>query len=186
MSESLGMKAVSRVADTDRFPFLKALAHIAVADESVSLNEKKMVMTYSDAWNLGDDAEAAVRDILRSGSGLSLEDVVADFSESGTRYLLVQELMRLSHADGTYGTAERKEIARIARRLDMTENQFLEIEKWMDRGQAWGAADMEDGGDDAPGTDDLEEVMNRDDGSEHDLSDIETGDSDLSDIGTDE
>lgn len=180
------MKAVSRVAETDRFPFIKALAHIAVADESVSLNEKELVMKYSDAWDLGENAEAEVRDILRSGSGMSLEELVSDFSESGTRHLLVQELMRLSHTDGTYGNAERREIARIARRMGMTEDQFREIEEWMSRGVAWGAAEMDDSVEEGPGTDELKEVMDRDDASEHDLSDIETGDSDLSDIHTED
>ena len=155
------MKAVSRVAETDRFPFLKALAHIAVADDSVSLNEKKMVMTYSDAWNLGEDAEADVREILRSGSDMSLKELVSEFSESGTRHLLVQELMRLSHTDGTYGNAERKEIALIARRMGMTEDQFRDVEDWMRRGMAWGAAEMEESSEDASGEEDLIETTRR-------------------------
>lgn len=185
MSDSLGMKAVSRVAETDRFPFVKALAHIAVADDAVSVDEKKMVQKYAEAWGLGDDAESEVREILQSGTSLSLAELVAEFSESGTRILLIQELLRLSHADGTYGDAERKEIAKIAKRMGLSKDQFRELEKWVGRGRAWGA--IGDGeAEEGPDAEDLKDVLERGEENEYDLSDIETGDSDLSDLGPDE
>lgn len=179
MSETLGLKAVSRVDETDRFPFLKALAHIAAADDSVDLNEKQMVEQYSDAWDLDSGKKAEVQDILRTQSSLSLRQLVSEFSESGTRFLLVQELMRLAYADGTYGKVERKEIASIAHRLGMSEDQFREVEKWVGRGQAWGATSGE--ADDST-EEDLERVLDQDDEDQHDLSDIQTNESDLSDI----
>lgn len=180
MSQALGLKAVSRVDETDRFPFLKALAHIAAADDSVDLDEKRMVEQYADAWDLGADAKAEVQDLIRTQSSMELHELVSEFSESRTRFLLVQELMRLAHADGTYGEAERKEIAKIAHRMGMSEDQFREVEKWVGRGQAWGTVGEADG----PGEDELAQVLDRDDEVEtdHDLSDIETGDSDLSEI----
>lgn len=181
MSQPLGLKAVSRVEETDRFPFLKALAHIAAVDDSVDLDEKRMVEQYADAWELGADAKAEVQDLLRTQSSLSLRQLVSEFSESGTRFLLVQELMRLAYADGTYGEAERKEIASIAHRMGMSEDQFREVEKWVGRGQAWGVTDEAD---DGPDEEDLQQVLDRDDDpdDDHDLSDIQTGDSDLSEI----
>lgn len=179
MSESLGLKAVSRVDDTDRVPFLKALAHIATVDDSVDLDEKRMVEQYADAWNLTDSAKSQLKQILDSKSSLSLSQLASEFSESGTRFLLMQELMRLGYADGTYGDAERKEIAGIAKRMGMSQDQFREVEKWVDRGQAWGASSDEG----EPGEDDLQEVLGRDEEEpEHDLSDIETADSDISEI----
>jgi uncharacterized tellurite resistance protein B-like protein len=180
MSDSLGMKAVNRVEPTDRLPFIKALAHIAIADDSVDLNEKQLVTDYAEAWELGEQEKAQVRDILDADLSLSLDTLVREFTESGTRFLLVQELMRLSHADGTYGDAERKEIAALAQRMDMTEAQFREVEKWVGRGQAWEMP----GGDDGPGEEQLEDVLGREPETEddYDLSDIETGDSDLSEI----
>ncbi|WP_146109985.1 TerB family tellurite resistance protein [Salinibacter sp. 10B] len=177
MSKSLGMKAVSRVDEADREPFLKALAHIAVADDSVTIDEKEMVEQYAEAWELEDRARSVVKDILEAGSPLDLDHLVSEFSESGTRFLLMQELMRLAYADGTYGDVERRQIAAIAQRMDMTEEQFREVEKWVGRGRAWGDT-MEDG----PGEEDLKGVLGREEETDYDLSDIETGDSDLSDI----
>jgi len=183
MSDSLGLKVVNRVEETDRLPFLKALAHIAIVDDNVDLNEKKMVQDYTEAWDLGASAKEQVREILDADLSLSLNELVAEFSETGTRFLLVQELMRLSYADGTYGDAERKEIAAIAQRMGMDERQFREVEKWVGRGQAWEASsdDADESHDDQ-----LEELVNRDDeegdGDEYDLSDIETDGSSLDDI----
>lgn len=174
---SLGMSVVSRVPGPDRIPFLRALAHLAVVDDSVALDEKQMVMEYAETWDLDGSAEAEVRDILRAGNNLSLDSLVAEFSESGTRFLLLQELIRLSYADGTYAETERKEIARIAKRLGLTEEQFLEVEEWVERGQAW-----EPGQNEGPDANALEERLDREEESEHDLSDIRTGDADLSDI----
>jgi uncharacterized tellurite resistance protein B-like protein len=178
--EALGLKAVSRVKETDRLPFLKALAHLATVDDSVDLDEKRMVEQYADAWDLDTRAKSQVQDILDTKSSLSLNQLVAEFSESGTRFLLMQELMRLGYADGTYGKAERKEIASIAQRMGMTEDQFREVEKWVGRGQAWDVS-----GDTGPSEEDLQRVLDReddDDDTDHDLSDIQTGDSDLSDL----
>jgi len=174
----LGLKAVSRVDEADRFPFLKALAHLAAVDDSIELDEKKMVEQYAEAWELDASATSQVQDILETKSSLSLDRLTSEFSESGTRFLLVQELMRLGYADGAYDEEERREIASIAQRLGMSENQFREVEKWVGRGQAWGAAEEE-----APGEEDLQQVLDRDqEETEHDLSDIETGDVDLSEI----
>lgn len=179
MAEDLGLKAVSRVDETDRFPFLKALAHIAAVDDSIDLDEKRMVEQYAEAWELGADAKSKVQDILETKSSLSLNHLVSEFSESGTRFLLVQELMRLGYADGTYDEAERKEIAGIAQRMGMSENQFREVEKWVGRGQAWGTT-----GEDEPDEEDLQNVLDQEEegDDEHELSDIETGDVGLSEI----
>lgn len=173
----LGLKAVSRVDTADREPFLKALAHIAAVDNSVDVDEKQMLDQYADAWNLKGRAKTQVQEVLERKSSFTLNQLVSEFSESGTRFLLVQELMRLAYADGTYGEAERKEIASIAQRLGMSEAEFREVEKWMGRGQAWNRSD-----DEGPGEKDLEQVLGREEDSEHELSDIETGDVDLADI----
>lgn len=180
MSSSLGLKAVSRVAETDRFPFVKALAHIAIADDSVTLDEKEMLNQYVDAWDLGQGETSEIREILETESTQTLDVLVSEFSESGTRFLLLQELMRLAYVDGTYGDVERRHIATIAEKMNMTKDQFREVEKWVERGQAWGAPGDEEG----PGKADLEEVLNEDNAqeSDYDLSDIDTGELDLSDI----
>ena len=181
MANSRRSSVFSRVSSTDQLPFLKALAHIAAIDNSVSVNEKEMVVNYADAWDLSESDRSEVRGILESGSSLSLDALVGAFSESGTRLLLVEELVRLAYADGTYGDAEREEVASIARRMDLTDQQLDELEEWIDRGQAWDLDEDVDG----PGSDALQEVINRKTESEHDLSDIETGGHDLSDLGYD-
>lgn len=179
MSDSLGMKAVNRVAEPDRLPFIKALAYIAVADDSVTLDEKKMVKQYAEAWGLSEEDQSEVLSILRSGAGLSLNELVSSFSESGTRFLLMQELMRLSYADGTYGDAERRKIAAIAQGMGMTEDRFREVEKWVGRGRAWEVPNP-DGG--SHSEDEFQDVLDQDTEEDYDLSDIDTEGSDLGDI----
>lgn len=174
------MKVVNRVAPTDRLPFIKAMAHIATADDSVDVNEKEMVEEYAEAWSLDDQQKQQVRSILNADQNLSINRLTNKFSESGTRFLLMKELMRISYADGTYGDAERKEIAAIAQRMGMSEQQFREVEKWAGRGQAWETG-TDDGGAE---TEALEDVISREDDHEddYDLDDIQTTDSDLSEI----
>jgi uncharacterized tellurite resistance protein B-like protein len=176
MPDSLGMKVVNRVAEPDRLPFIKALAYIALADDSVSIDEKQMVHQYAEAWELGEDVEADLQDTLRSGTSQSLDALVSSFSESGTRFLLIQELMRLSRSDGTYGDAERREIALLAQRLGMDEDQFREVERWVGRGEAWRSTE------EGPGEEELEDLLDDDTEDEYDLSDIRTGDADLDEI----
>jgi uncharacterized tellurite resistance protein B-like protein len=179
MARSQHSSVFSRVSPTDHLPFLKALAHIAAIDNSVTVDEEEMVVGHADAWDLSESEWDDVRQILDSGSSLSLDALVGAFSESGTRLLLVEELVRLSYADGTYGDAEREEVAAIAKRMDLTDEQLDELEEWIGRGQAWDLDEEADG----PGSDALQEVIDGDEESEHDLSDIETGEYDLSDLG---
>lgn len=179
MSDAPDTSVTSRVAPTDRLPFLKALAHIAAADDAVALDEKQMVMTYAEAWDLGESRKGEVRDILRSGTSLSVDALVGQFSESGTRLLLVQELLRLAHADGTYAETEQAEVARIAEHIGLAEKQLRDLEEWMKRGRAWERADDEEVGTEVEV---LKERLGGDDEHEHDLSDIDTRGADLSDL----
>lgn len=181
MSDSIGMKVANRVDEADRLPFLQALAHIATADDTVTLDEKQMVEEYTEAWELNESDQRRVQEVLDSDTTLSLDNLVAEFTESGTRFFLVQELMRLAHADGTYGNAERKQIAGIAQRMDMNEDQFREVEKWVNRRQAWEGGDEEESEDERG----LQDVLggDDDDDDEYDLSDIDTaGESSLDEI----
>lgn len=182
MSESLGLEVVNRVEDTDRMPFVKALAHIATADNSVDLDEKEMVQNYTNAWTLSENEKAQVQSILDADQKLSVNKLTAEFSESGTRFLLIQELMRLSHADGTYGNAERKEIAAIAQRMGMGEQRFREVEKWVGRGQAYEEHEFEEENGEGDALEDAIKDEDRDDEDDYDLSDIKTADSDLDEI----
>ncbi|MFB6247634.1 MAG: hypothetical protein ABEL97_03605 [Salinibacter sp.] len=179
MSDSLGMKAVNRVPEPDRLPFLKAVIFIALADDAVSIDENRMVTQYVEAWELDEGGMADLEATLRAGPPQSIGELVASFSEPGTRFLLVQELMRLSYADGTYGNAKRRKIAVIAQRFGMSEKQFREVETWVGRGRAWQMPGEDTG---TPGQEELEDVLERDAETDYDLSDIETGDSDLDDI----
>lgn len=172
MPDKLGLTVVSRVAASDRAPFIKALAHIAAIDDEVTLDEKKMVMSFADAWDLSENEIGEARDVLRQAGNMSLDALVNEFSEPDTPFLLVQELVRLSHADGTYGKAERKEINVLAQRIGIEESVVSEIEEWVERGLAWSFGDE----DDDP---DLESVLDRDYGDDdHDLNDIPTADDD--------
>jgi len=179
MSDAPDTSVTSRVAPTDRLPFLKALAHIAAADDAITLDEKQMVMAYAEAWDLGERRKGEVRDLLSAGTSLSVDALVQEFSESGTRLLLVQELIRLSHADGTYAEAEEAEVARIAEHIGLSEKQLRDLEDWMERGRAWNVAGDEDGGAEVEA---LKQRLGGDDEHEHDLSDIDTRGADLSDL----
>jgi uncharacterized tellurite resistance protein B-like protein len=174
MPQPLGVSVISRIAESDRVPFIKVLAHLAAADDEVTLNEKQAVMDFAEAWDLNESAIGEARDILRRGSAQSLRDLVARFSEPNTPFLLLQELVRLSHADGEYGSAEREQVVAIAEQIGLSRETVEEVEEWIERGLAWDVS----GTDDVPGSDDLEDLLDSrsEEDHEHDLSDIETAD----------
>ncbi len=152
MASNLGLAVVERVAESDRIPFVKALAYIAAADDDVTVDETEMVKEYAKAWRLGQGTANEVKAILRSGSNNSLDALVAEFTEPSTPFLLMQELVRLSHADGDYAEVEHEEIVSIAKGLGLTSERVAEIEAWVERGLVWGTSpDL----DDMPGQDEL-------------------------------
>jgi uncharacterized tellurite resistance protein B-like protein len=177
MSDSLGLAVVSRIAPSDRLPFVKALAHLAAVDDEVTLDEKKAVMSFAEAWDMDDDEIGEARDILRSAAPSSMSDLVAEFSEPNTPFLLLQELVRLSLADGSYADVERREIRQLAAALGLSDRVLEEIETWVKRGSVWGLGGEDETGDDAPGPDSLAEILDRHDDepeADYDLDDIPT------------
>jgi len=173
MSDELGLAVISRVAHEDRIPFVKALAGLAAIDDEVTLDEKKAVMSFAKAWDLSDAAIGETRDILRQGDAISLSTLIAEFNQPNTPYLLLEELIRLSHADGTYGKAEQSEIRRIAESVGLGD-ALDDVEQFVERGLVWGSTEADDDGRDH---DALQEVLNRkDDNGDYSLDDIPTAD----------
>ena len=128
MSDSLGLAVISRIAPPDRLPFVKALAHLAAVDDEVTLDEKKAVMRLTEAWDMEEAEVGQVRDILRSTAPSALADMVKEFTEPNTPFLLLQELIRLSHADGSYADVEQREIHRLADALGVSQDVLQEME----------------------------------------------------------
>jgi uncharacterized tellurite resistance protein B-like protein len=153
--------AVSDIPPEDRTPFVKALALLAAADDSVTIDEKQAVKSFADAWDLGDDAQQDMRALLRQGTtDETVEEVAGAFTNTKTRYLLIQELVRLSHLDASYGEEERALVRQVAEKLHMSDERIEEIEDWIERGLAWSqdsafddASSLDDALGDLPGND---------------------------------
>lgn len=176
MANTKELAVISRVAPEDRIPFVKALAGLAAVDDEVTLDEKKAVMSFAKAWELDDADIGATRDILRQGTSVSMEDIVQEFKQPNTPYLLLEELVRLSHADGTYGETEKDQVKRIAVATGLVDS-LEDVEQFVERGIVWGSPDADDDGRDY---DALQDFLNReeDDDNDYDLSDIPTADED--------
>jgi uncharacterized tellurite resistance protein B-like protein len=175
---------LSNVDPSDRHAFVQALAHVAALDGSVHVDEEDAVNDLLDSWDLSRTQRSEIERIMANPGDQSIENLTATFDDSNTKFLLVQELVRLALADGTYDEDERDGIARIADRIDLPAEQFKEIEEWAERGSVWrrGSVDEAD-------TDRLDDVVNGGSGGDADdfnLDDIDTTGSDLDDIGTDE
>jgi tellurite resistance protein len=175
MSEDFDLAVISRVAPEDRIPFVKALAGIAAADDEVTLDEKQAVMNFAKAWDLSEADVSATRDILRQGTTVSMDSIVDEFNQPNTSYLLLEELVRIAHADGTYGEAEKDEVKRIAVAAGLVDS-LEDVEEFVERGLVWGSTESDDDGRDY---DALKDYLDRDDDEdEYDLSDIPTADTD--------
>jgi uncharacterized tellurite resistance protein B-like protein len=147
----LGRKDVlARVPENDRVAFTKALAHIAAADDEVTIDEREAVMHFADTWQLSESEKSQVQSVLQQDAGTSLDDLMREFSEASTSFLLMQEIVRLSHADGDYAEVERNEVLSIAESMEIPRERVAEIEAWVERGLVWGFPD-----DDAPTQDDV-------------------------------
>jgi len=171
---SLGLSVVERIAPTDRLPFVKALAHLAAIDDEVTLDEKQAVLSLAKAWDMSEADIGEARDILRTGSTIDLNELMGEFSEANTPYLLLQELVRLSHADGSYADVEREETIAIATSFGFDEDTLSDIEDWVERGQVWDTDSV-----DGHSAEALEKVLNREDeDGDYSLDDISTADPD--------
>ena len=170
---------LSNVDPSDRHPFVQALAHVAAADGSLHVDEEAAITDLLDAWDVSASQRSEIEQIMSNPSNQSIEDLTAEFDDSNTKFLLIQELVRLALVDGEYDEEERTGIARIAKRIDLPAAQFDEIEEWAERGSVWRRQNVEDAG-----TDRLDDVVNEASDEDYDLDDIETQGSNLDDITT--
>jgi uncharacterized tellurite resistance protein B-like protein len=170
MSDSLGLAVLSRVPEADRSRFVQALSHLAAVDDDVSVEEKEMLAGVAEAWDLDDGETSSFRTALQEPPSAGLEEHVEAFTESYTPFLLLQELVRLSLADGTYARVEQDAVRTVADRLGFASEVLEEIEVWVERGTVWRGAQGGESSADA-----LSDILNREeDTGEYDLSDIPT------------
>lgn len=176
MSDSLGLAVLSRVSPVDRLPFMHALVDLSSSDQ-VQFDEDKTVAACAEAWELDTTGRKKVRGMLRNSEPVSLAERVDAFEDSNTPFLLLQELVRVSVRDDSYARIDRETVERIADHLGFSSTVLDDIEMWVERSTVWGNTNMDEHSEDA-----LSEVLNReDDGSDYDLSDIPTTDSEETD-----
>jgi uncharacterized tellurite resistance protein B-like protein len=102
---------------------------IAQADKEITEEEQKFLDLYGHTFGL---------ECIECASQINLDESVAAMDTYQAKIITLQELIRLSYADGHFGEEERERVVAIARRLGVSDSVMVKhLERWVRKGLEW-------------------------------------------------
>jgi uncharacterized tellurite resistance protein B-like protein len=120
-------------SDQEKGAYLGAIASMATADRSASVEEIEHLRSLAQSAGLSQQQEAAV---LRSASETSGEDLIQCLDvlkTSELRFSLVTDLIALAKVDGSYSDEEKLNIQKVSKYLGIDNNQFSTIDQFVNK-----------------------------------------------------
>jgi hypothetical protein len=102
-----------------------------------SLAEKHAIDGVIFGWGLDERDVKAVYDVLEHGA--SVNELLREFADRKSYYLLLQELITLAHLDGSYGKEEQAAVHEVAGLCGVSASRVADLEAWVEEGIAWRA-----------------------------------------------
>ncbi len=108
--------------------YLKMLLLIASADQTISNNEISYFNDIGKNLGLSLNEIDEVVELVKNKS-CSIEEIAADITDQETKFSLVENLLNLCYADGTYSLAEKSGVTDICILLDINATDLQKLEK---------------------------------------------------------
>jgi uncharacterized tellurite resistance protein B-like protein len=119
--------------DLEKGAYLGAVASIASADRSASPEELEYLSGLCEAADLSERQKAAVLNAATEVSGEELTRFLDVLKKSDLKYPLVTELMAFAKASGTYSEEEQENIDKIAKYLDVNDQQVSLLDEFAEK-----------------------------------------------------
>lgn len=126
-------KILKDYSDLEKGAYLGAIASIATADREASPEELEFIRGLATSADLSKEQEDAV---LRSATEISateLDRCLDILKQSDLRFSLITDIISFAKADGEYSEDEKKNIAEIARHLNVNNEQFSLLDQFVNK-----------------------------------------------------
>jgi uncharacterized tellurite resistance protein B-like protein len=127
----MGAQLLEGHSAADKTAYLVAIASIATADHSASMNEVEYLMNLTDSAGLSDADKQKVAQAARDASGSQLRGALDQLKSGDLKFSLVADLIAFGEADSNLAPEEKEHIAGIAKYLGVDSNQFKNLNDYV-------------------------------------------------------
>lgn len=138
-------KVLKDYSDLEKGAYLGAIASISTADRTASEEELAYLEALSDSAELAEEQKQAVLAAATEMSGEELRHCLDILKNSELRFSLMADLLAFAEADKDYSAEEKEGIEKIARELNISQQQFSLLNQFVKKAAASGATPEEAG-----------------------------------------
>jgi uncharacterized tellurite resistance protein B-like protein len=124
---------LTKYAEHEKAAYLGALAGLSTADREASDEEVEHLREIARAAGLSEQDEQKILEAAKDTSGNDLKKSLDILKGSDLRYSLITDLIALAKADESYTEDERQNIERVAKYLNVDQNQFSVLDQFVDK-----------------------------------------------------
>jgi uncharacterized tellurite resistance protein B-like protein len=124
---------LTKYAEHEKAAYLGALAGLATADREASDEEIEHLRELAHATGLSTEDEQNILKAAKDTSGNDLKKHLDVLKESDLRYSLITDLIALAKVDESYTDDERKNIERVAKYVNVDQNQFSVLDQLVNK-----------------------------------------------------
>jgi uncharacterized tellurite resistance protein B-like protein len=118
-----------RLTKEQRQHLYALLYHIAQADREITAEEQKFLDNYGTTFGL---------ECLECATQIDFDAAVCSMDTYASKIITLQELIRLSYADGHFGEEERARVISVAKKLGISDAVLVKhLENWVRKGLEW-------------------------------------------------
>jgi uncharacterized tellurite resistance protein B-like protein len=120
-------------SEHEKAAYLGALAALATADREAGEEELEQLRGIAHAAGISSSEEQQIIEAAKDTSGQNLKTNLDVLKVSNLRYSLITDLITLAKADETYTEEEKQNIEKVARYLNVNQNQFSVLDQFVSK-----------------------------------------------------
>ncbi len=117
----------------EKAAYLGALAALATADREADKEELDHLREIAQAAGLSPEEEQTIIESAKDTSGQDLKKCLDILKGSDLRYSLITDLIAVAKADDSYTEEEKGNIEKVARYLNVNQNQFSALDQFVNK-----------------------------------------------------
>jgi uncharacterized tellurite resistance protein B-like protein len=120
-------------SEQEKAAYIGALAALATSDREASGEELDHIRELAHAAGVSPEQEQQIISAARDTSGQDLKRCLDTLKSSDLRYSLITDLLALAKADENYSEEEKQNIERVAKYLQVDQNQFTVLDQYVNK-----------------------------------------------------
>ena len=116
--------------EKEKMSYLKALVHIALADDTIEEGEEKYLNQIGDLYGLQESQISELKYSLLNKQE-SLEDILSEIQKRETKLMLLYDLLALCYTDNNYSIIEKQGMRNVCDILKIESGKLTEMEQVM-------------------------------------------------------